>query len=212
MGFIRPGPERVPVDEFLRMPLQQRLQVLTTDWVTTGFNTPRMLNVVYVLKMLGLYFAVGLAITAGTTEHVHFTDPATWFDNIVVYQKLAIWLMFLEVVGLGGAFGPLCGHFAPMLGNIRFWLRPGTLRMAPWGERVPLTGGDQRTWGDVVLFLAVLGSLLLPLLTSAQEVSALPVGTGPQELVPPSAFVPILVAMPLMGLRDKVIFLAARSE
>lgn len=198
--------------EFLALPLQERLKVLTTTWVTAGFNTPRMLNVVYVLKMLGLYFAVGLAITTGTTEHVHFTDPSTWFDNIVVYQKLAIWLMFLEVVGLGGAFGPLCGHFAPMLGNIRFWVRPGTIRMAPWGRRVPLTGGDERTWGDVLLYLVVLGSLLLPLLTPAQEVASVPVGTGPQELVPPLAFVPILIAMPLMGLRDKVIFLAARSE
>ncbi|WP_377324558.1 DUF3556 domain-containing protein [Pimelobacter simplex] len=212
MGFLKPAPEPMPPAEFLVLPLRERIRVLSTNWVTAGFNTPRMLHVVYILKMLGLYFAVGLAITSATTDHVAFTDPGTWFDNVVVYQKLAIWLMLLEVIGLGGAFGPLCGHFVPMLGNIRYWLRPGTIRMAPWGRHVPLTGGDERTIADVLLYVAVLASLCYPLLVHADPVPLLPAGTGPQELVPPLAFVPILVTMPLMGLRDKVVFLAARSE
>lgn len=212
MGFIKPDPEPIAPADFLRLPFQERLRILSTNWVTAGFNTPRMLHVVYVLKMLGLYFAVGLAITSATTDHVAFTDPGTWFDNVVVYQKLAVWLMLLEVIGLGGAFGPLCGHFVPMLGNIRYWLRPGTIRMAPWGRRVPLTGGDERTAADVLLYVAVLASLVVPLVMHADPVTHLPAGTGPQELVPPLAFLPILVTMPLMGLRDKVIFLAARSE
>jgi hypothetical protein len=198
--------------DFAALPLRERLRILTTHWVDDGFGTPRVLHVVYILKMLGLYFAIGLAITSWTTEYVHFTEPGTWFDNIVVYQKLAIWLMLLEVVGLGGTFGPLCGHFTPMLGNIRYWLRPGTIRMAPWGRHVPFTGGDERTAADVVLYLAVLASLVFPLVSHAEVVTALPAGTGPQELVPAAAFIPILVTMPLMGLRDKVIFLAARSE
>lgn len=212
MGFLKPAPEPMPASDFLALPFLERIRVLSTNWVTEGFNTPRMLHLVYILKMLGLYFAVGLAITSWTTDHVAFSDPATWFDNIVVYQKLAIWLMLLEVIGLGGAFGPLCGHFVPMLGNIRYWLRPGTIRMAPWGRHVPLTGGDERTVGDVVLYVAVLASLVLPLVTPAEAVPFVPAGTGPQELVPPLAFLPILVTMPLMGLRDKVVFLAARSE
>lgn len=212
MGFFKAAPEPVEPSVVLAMPLQDRIRVMTTAWVTEGFNTPRMLHVVYVLKMLGLYFAVGLAITSWTTSVVAFGDPGTWFNHVVVYQKLAVWLMLLEVVGLGGAFGPLCGHFAPMLGNIRYWVRPGTIRMAPWGRRVPLTGGDERTVVDVVLYLAVLGSLVLPLAVTADPVRALPATTTAQELIPAWAFVPILVTMPLMGLRDKVIFLAARSE
>ncbi|MFS3126985.1 DUF3556 domain-containing protein [Nocardioides sp. Bht2] len=212
MGFINPSTPPVPPAEFVTLPLRERIRILSTHWVEDGFGTPRMLHVVYILKMLGLYFAVGLAITSATTEYVHFTEPGTWFDNVVVYQKLAIWLMLLEVVGLGGTWGPLCGHFRPMTGNIRYWLRPGTLRMAPWGRRVPFTGGDERTIGDVLLYLAVLAALIYPLAISAEPVQFLPAGTGPQELVPPSAFLPILILMPLMGLRDKVIFLAARSE
>lgn len=212
MGFLKPAPEPMAPADFLALPFRERMHVLTTNWVTEGFNTPRMLHVVYILKMLGLYFAVGLAITSWTTDYVHFTDPGTWFDNVVVYQKLAVWLMLLEVIGLGGAFGPLCGHFVPMLGNIRYWLRPGTIRMAPWGRHVPGTGGDERTVLDVVLYVGVLAALVVPLAAQADPVTVLPAGTGPQELVPPLAFVPILVLMPLMGLRDKVVFLAARSE
>ncbi|RZI81685.1 MAG: DUF3556 domain-containing protein, partial [Microbacterium sp.] len=212
MGFLTPSEQPVEPATFLKLPLSERVRILATHWVDDGFGTPRVLHVVYVLKMLGLYFGVGLAITAWTTAGVEFTDPGTWFDNIVVYQKLAIYLMLLEVLGLGGAFGPLCGHFAPMMGNVRYWIRPGTLRMPPWGTRVPGTGGDERTVLDVVLYLAVLASLVYPLAVQADPVLHLPAGTGPQELVPAYAFIPILVAMPLMGLRDKVIFLAARSE
>lgn len=214
MGFLTPSPQPVPPAEFVRLPFLERIRILTTNWVDDGFGTPKALTIVYVLKMLGLYFAVGLLITSQTSEHVAFSDPATWFDNIVVYQKLAIWLMLLEVVGLGGAFGPLCGHFMPFLGNIRYWLRPGTIRMAPWPTRVPGTGGDERTVGDVVLYVGVLAALAYPLLAPAETLpaTAVPAGTGPQELVPAVAFLPILVLMPLMGLRDKVVFLAARSE
>ena len=213
MGFLSPSSQPLPPAEFLRLPLRERMRILTGHWVEDGFGTPRVLHVVYVLKMIGLYFAVGLWITSMTTAGVEFTDPGTWFDNIVVYQKLAVYLMLLEVIGLGGAFGPLCGHFAPMIGNIRFWIRPGTIRMAPWGRRVPFTAGDERTIFDVVLFLGVLASLVYPLAIDAEPVSVpLLGGVGPQELIPAEAFIPILVTMPLMGLRDKVIFLAARSE
>lgn len=213
MGFITPSPQPVEPSTFLTLPLRERLRILSTHWADDGFGTPRVLHVVYVLKMLGLYFGVGIWI-ASATSGIAFTDVGSWYDNIVVYQKLAVWLMLLEVVGLGGAFGPLCGHFRPMVGNIRYWIRPGTIRMAPWGRRVPLTGGDERTWFDVALYVGVLASLVYPLAAQAEPVPSefLPAGSGAQELIPPHHFIPVLVLMPLMGLRDKVIFLAGRSE
>jgi hypothetical protein len=211
-GFIKPSPQPVPPAEFLRLPFLERMRILSQNWAVDGFGTPRMLHVVYILKMFGLYFGAGIGIAAATSAHVEFMDPATWFDNIVTYQKLCVWLMFIEIFGFGGTFGPLCGHFAPMLGNVRYWLRPGTIRMAPWGNRVPLTGGDERTIADVVLLLAVFASLGYALYLPAVPVANLPAGTPTQELIPPLAFVPILVTMALMGLRDKVIFLAGRSE
>lgn len=118
--------------------------------------------------------------------------------------------MLLEVLVLCGAWGPLCGHFKPMTGNVRYWTRPGTHRLAPWPGKVPFTGGDTRTPGDVALFVAVLASLVLPLAVQAQPVDGFP----GQEIVPGWTFVPVLVLvlMPLMGLRDKAVFLAGRSE
>ncbi len=212
MGFINPTPQPVPPAEFLQLPFLERIRILSQNWVTDGFGTPRVLNIVYIIKMFGLYFGAGIGIAAATSTHVEFMDPSTWFDNIFTYQKLCVWLMFIEIVGLGGTFGPLCGHFAPMFGNVRYWLRPGTIRMAPWGNRVPGTGGDERTIVDVILLLAVFASLGYALFLPAQPVLNVPPGTGVQELIPPAAFVPILISMALMGLRDKVIFLAGRSE
>ena len=212
MGFINPTPQPVEPAEFVQLPLLERIRILSQHWAVDGFGTPRMLHVVYILKMFGLYFGAGIGIAAATSADVVFMDPSTWFDNIITYQKLCLWLMFIEVFGFGGTFGPLCGHFVPMLGNVRFWLRPGTIRMAPWANRVPGTGGDTRTVFDVVLLLAVFASLAYPLFLQGVPVQNLPPGTPTQELIPPLALVPILIAMPLMGLRDKVIFLAGRSE
>ena len=212
MGFISPTPQPVAPAEFLKLPFLERIRILSQHWAVDGFGTPRMLHVVYILKMFGLYFGAGIGIAAATSADVVFLDPSTWFDNIITYQKLCLWLMFIEVFGFGGTFGPLCGHFVPMLGNVRYWLRPGTIRMAPWANRVPGTGGDTRTMVDVVLLLAVFASLAYPLFLQGVPIPNLPAGTPTQELIPPAALIPILIAMPLMGLRDKVIFLAGRSE
>ena len=39
-------------------------------------------------------------------------------DEPVVYQKLILWTVLLEVIGLAGTWGPLAGHFKPMTGGI----------------------------------------------------------------------------------------------
>ncbi|WP_406310854.1 DUF3556 domain-containing protein [Streptomyces thermoviolaceus] len=161
MGFVKPSPQPVEPTVFLKLPLRERVRILSTHWADDGFGTPRALHIMYIVKMLGLCFGVGIRI-ASATSGTEFTDIGSWYHDIVVHHKLAVWLMLLEVTGLGGAFGPLCGHFRPMIGNIRYWIRPGTVRMAPWGSRVPFTGGDERTWFDVALFAGVLAALVYP--------------------------------------------------
>lgn len=207
MGFVSPSTPPVAPAEYLRMPLRDRVRIQAQDWLYEGFATPKVLNIIYVVKMLGLYLALGIWLTSLTSD-VRFTEVGTWWDNTVTYQKLAVWLMLLEVLGLGGAWGPLCGHFKPMTGGLRYWLRPGTIRMAPWPGKVPGTGGDTRTVLDVVLYVAVLAALVVPLATPAHAVA----GFAGQETIPGWTFVPVLVLMPLTGLRDKAVFLAGRSE
>ena len=88
-------------------------------------------------------------------------------------------------------------------GSPRRWARsstgsgPGTIRLAPWRDRVPLTGGDSRTVVDVVLYAALVVSLVVA------AFGALPTLAGRGRPRRCSS---------LIGLRDKVIFLAARSE
>ncbi|MGH3459401.1 DUF3556 domain-containing protein, partial [Aeromicrobium sp.] len=72
--------------------------------------------------------------------------------------------------------------------------------LPPWPERVPGTRGSRRTLLDVALYLGVIASALWVLLAPADP------------LIEPARLVPLLVVLPLLGLRDKTIFLAARSE
>ncbi|MCH9701870.1 MAG: DUF3556 domain-containing protein, partial [Actinomycetia bacterium] len=139
-----------------------------------------------------------------------FTNVASWYAEPIVYQKVVFFTMLFEVIGLGCGFGPLNNRFFPPMGSILYWLRPGTIRLPPWPGRVPLTSGDSRTPFDAMLYGALLVVLLLALFSE---------GTGPiPELGTEVGVLPvwqtatILVLLVAAGLRDKVIFLAARGE
>lgn len=117
--------------------------------------------------------------------------------------------MLFEVVGLGCGFGPLNNRFFPPLGSILYWLRPKTIRLPPWPGRIPLTRGDARTPVDVLLYGALLVLLIVALCTD---------GTGPVlpganvGVLPMWQIWAVLGVLAVLGLRDKVIFLAARGE
>src|SRR5271167_583497 len=100
-----------------------------------------------------------------------------------------------------------------MTGGILFWARPGTIRLRPW-KWVPFTNGDRRTWFDIGVYLALLVSLAVALLSpgvhSDSLSKALPSNTS--GLVNPALLVAPIVLLVLIGLRDKTIFLGARGE
>ncbi|HEX5569647.1 MAG TPA: DUF3556 domain-containing protein [Streptomyces sp.] len=213
MGFKAGDFPPVDVDTFLEKPLLERVKALALHWVEYGFGSPRMIHTVYVAKLLFLYALGGVFLATWTSGAGAFWDVAHWWDEPIVYQKLVLWTVFLETVGLAGSWGPLAGKFKPMTGGILFWARPGTIRLRPW-RRVPFTSGDRRTVFDVVLYLALLAALAtaiaLPGVPSASLSAVLPGNTT--GLVDPAAVVPAMVLLVLIGLRDKTIFLAARGE
>ncbi|MEV5954742.1 DUF3556 domain-containing protein [Streptomyces sp. NPDC051987] len=213
MGFKTGDFPPVEQDIFLEKPLRERLKALSLHWVEYGFGTPKMIPATYVVKVLVLYVLGGTALATWTSGTSPFWDVTHWWDEPVVYQKLVLWTVFLEAVGVAGSWGPIAGKFKPMTGGILFWARPGTIRLRPW-KRVPFTRGDRRTVGDVLLYLAFLGSLLSAVLTpgtpSASLTEALPHNTS--GLVRPALLVVPIVLYVLNGLRDKTIFLAARGE
>lgn len=115
-----------------------------------------------------------------------------------MYQKLVIFTPLYEILGLGCGSGPLTGRFSPLIGGFLYWLRPNTIRLPPWPERVPLTRGDTRTVVDVALYAVVLisGSWALLAPGGGGPVTA----DGDGGLVSPALVVPTIVALVLLGL------------
>ncbi|MEU9239727.1 DUF3556 domain-containing protein [Streptomyces sp. NPDC048385] len=201
MGFRTGDFPPVDPESFLRKPLLERTKTLALHWVEYGFGTPKMIHTTYVVKLLVLYVVGGTAAATASSGAGPFWDVAHWWNVPIVYEKLVLWTVLLEAVGLAGSWGPIAGKFKPMTGGILFWARPGTIRLRPW-RRVPFTNGDTRTVLDVVLYLALLGCLAVAI--------ALPGDSS--DLVDPALLVVVMVLLVLCGLRDKTVFLAARGE
>lgn len=203
-----------PVDpvEFMKRPLPERTQVLTTFWAENGFGSPYKLHLIYVLKLVIISTIGGLLVATLTSPGVgSIFDVSSWWNEPIVYQKLILWVAFLEIFGVGGAWGPLTGHFKPFYGGARYFFRPGLLRMAPWPDSVPLTGGTRRTPFDAALYLAYLVSLVVALvLPGVQYGDPLPHAEG--GVVRHAALIAPVVLLILLGLRDKVAFLCGRGE
>ncbi|MFF0544495.1 DUF3556 domain-containing protein [Nocardia thailandica] len=213
MGFKTGDYPPVDTETFLDLPLRERVRALALHWVEYGFGSPKMIHTVYVLKLVVLYVLGGVLVATATSGTGPFWDVGAWWDQPVVYQKLVVWTVLLEAVGVAGSWGPLAGKFKPMTGGVLFFARPGTIRLRPW-RRVPFTAGDTRTLLDVVLYLAFLASLAVALLapgrTTESLLERLPDNTS--GLIRPALLVVPIALYILCGLRDKTIFLAARGE
>ena len=211
MGLFTP--ESPPVDPatFMQTPYLERIKVLARHWVDYGAGNPKFIMFIYIAKMVA--FALGGLLLATLTSGLDPLEPGGWWNEPIVWQKLVVWIVLVEVLGVGGAWGPLCGHFKPMTGGVTYWLRPGTIRLPPWPGRAPLTAGDARTVVDVALYAALLAALVLAIVLPGVADASLTEAIGASEgLIAPAALIPIAALLVLVGLRDKTIFLAARSE
>ena len=213
MGFIKPYLPDVDPDTFLRKPLMERMRILAADWAENGFGSPKWIHTVYIVKLV-VFFAIGgitvATLTSGLPAFWHVTE---WWNQPIVYQKVILWTVLLEAIGVAGSWGPLAGKAKPMTGGILFWARPGTIRLRPW-KWVPFTNGDRRTWFDIGLYVALLVSLAVPLLSPGVHSDSLSkaVPDNTSGLVNPALLIAPIVLLVLNGLRDKTIFLASRGE
>jgi len=207
MGFLQPAPQPVEYEEWRRRPHLERIKVLAQDWAENGFGTPYFVYLLYVVKIV-VYALGGLLLISATTPGLGgLGDVGEWWTEPIVFQKAVIWTMLWEVLGLGAGSLPLTLRFSPMIGGVLYWLRPGTTRLPPWPERVPLTRGTRRTLFDVALYAGLIAAAL-NLLLSGGEAAA---GTAAGRFDPVAVGV-LLALLVLLGLRDKVPFLAARAE
>lgn len=209
MGFLK---QEVPVldfEQWSKGTRSEKIRPMARHWAEVGFGTPVALHLFYVVKILA-YIAVAACFALATKGIDGWSNIGQWWTEPIVFQKVVLYTMLFEVVGLGCGFGPLNNRFYPPMGSILYWLRPNTIRLPPWPTRVPLTRGDNRDPIDVVLYGALLVMLVVALFSD---------GTGPVPalgtevgLLPAWQSWVILALLALAGLRDKVIFLAARGE
>jgi Transmembrane protein of unknown function (DUF3556) len=213
MGFTKPDLPAVDPDTFLQQPLMERMRILATDWAENGFGSPRMVHTIYIVKLVVFFVIGGITVATWTSGLPAFWHVSEWWNQPIVYQKVILWTVLLEAIGVAGSWGPLAGKVKPMTGGILFWARPGTIRLRPW-RWVPFTNGDRRTVLDVGLYLALLVSLVIALVSPGVHSDSLStlLPDNSSGLVNPALIVAPIVLLILNGLRDKTIFLAARGE
>jgi Transmembrane protein of unknown function (DUF3556) len=212
MGFLKQETPQVDFEEWSKGTRAEKIIPMARHWAEVGFGTPMLLHLFYVVK-IALYILAAwlLALTTeGLGGLAGFTNVAHWYAEPIVFEKVVLYTMLFEVVGLGCGFGPLNNRFFPPLGSILYWLRPGTIRLPPWPGRIPFTKGDNRTPFDALLYGVLLVLLVIAIFSDGSgRMPALGTTVG---VLPAWQIWAVLGVLAVLGLRDKVIFLAARGE
>ena len=209
MGFLKQDAPVVDYAEWSKGTRAERIVPMARHWAEVGFGTPVVMHLFYVVK-IALYILGAWLIVLTTAGIDGFTNVSSWYAEPIVYQKVVLYTMLFEVVGLGCGFGPLNNRFFPPMGSILYWLRPNTIRLPPWPSRVPLTSGDTRGPVDVALYGGLLVMLVVALFSDGS--GPIPELGSDVGVLPVWQTVAVLALLALAGLRDKVIFLAARGE
>ena len=175
--------------------LEQRARGACQDWALSGYGAPAAAYVFYAVKLC-LYFAGFFLFCYLTPGLGGVTTFGEWWSVPIAFQKAILWSMLYEGMGLGCGSGPLAGHYSPPIGGVLYFARPGTIKLPPF-PGIPVFGGARRSWLDVMLYVAVLASLVRALIAPA---------IGLSELLP------IAVLLPLLALTDRTLFLVFRGE
>lgn len=203
MPFLTPSPPPFELEEWKQQPFLTRLKANAQDWAVNGFGTPGVVYLLYIVK-LAIYLVSAFVLIGATTPGLgglgDFTD---WWSEPIVFQKFAVWTLVWEILGLGSGSMMLALRFSPPIGGVLYWLRPRTVRLPPWPDKVPLTRGSRRTAFDVALYAGVIAVGVFLLFSDGD----------PQAVRLDTMWIAVLLGLlALLGLRDKVPFLAARPE
>ncbi|MFZ2175094.1 MAG: DUF3556 domain-containing protein [Rhodococcus sp. (in: high G+C Gram-positive bacteria)] len=213
MGFKTADMPPVDPAVFGSLPFLERMKLLALHWAEYGFGGPKQIHMLYVIK-LALYVGLAVTLVSLTPGLGAPWEVGQWWTEPIFYQKVLLFTVLWEVLGLGASSGPLAFRFSPMMGGALYWFRPGTLRNPPWPGKVPFTAGTRRSLWDVTVYAAIVINLLVILFSPGVESTSLDAVLPNNEagLVNPSLIFPLIGLLLLMGLRDKVVFLASRAE
>jgi hypothetical protein len=208
MGFLRPDLPKIDLVRSREITHSERIRPMARHLAERGFGTPGAVHYLQVVR-IGLFILGGIGF-AMATRGIRLGNIGLWWREPIVFEKLVLWSLLFGVLGVGCSFGPLHRRFFPPICCPRYWLRPGTIRLAPWPNRVPLTGGDTRAAIDTVLYGLLVAATVFALLSN---------GTGPDTtlrttvgVIPVWKIAAIVGLLALVGLRDKVVILAAGGE
>ncbi|MBK7153601.1 MAG: DUF3556 domain-containing protein [Sandaracinaceae bacterium] len=195
MKLIKPTLAEYDVYAWEKLPLPERARQVCLAWCLEGYGSPLAVYVFYLLKVAGYialwFFFCGFTPGLGSTA-----DFGAWWSHPVAFQKAILLTMTMEALGLAGSSGPLTGRYLPPFGGFLYFLRPGTTKLALFPQ-LPVLGGSQRTVVDVLLYASVIGLSVFGLVSPA---------------ISTHVFLALAVLVPLMGVADKTLFLAARAE
>ena len=207
MSFLQPAPPPFDLEEWRAKPYLSRLKANCQDWAVNGFGTPDVVFVLYAVKLV-IYVVGAFFVISITTPGIGgLGDVGDWWTQPIVFQKFVAWTLVWEILGLGSGSMQLTARYGPIIGGVLYWLRPGTTRLPPWPDCVPFTRGYRRTRVDVTLYAGVLAAGIYLTVSSGEPLAA----SGARRLEP-AAIAVLLGIWALLGLRDKVSFLAGRPE
>ena len=209
MGFINADLPDVDLATWKDRPHLERIKILALHWIDYGFGTPKMIHVLYCVK-IAVFIVAGLLLASRTAGLGSIGDVAAWWTQPIFYQKLVVWVILYEMLGLGASCGPLAFRFKPWVGGCTYWLRPGTIKLPPWPGRNPIAGGSRRTLFDVFLYLGMIVSAIVLLFSDGVPKVGQPADSV--GLLDPKLLAFLIGFTLVAGLRDRLLFLAARSE
>jgi hypothetical protein len=195
MSLLDPLPPPYAPLEWAKKPFAERARLVCTAWAIQGYGSPLAAYVLYVVKVV--LYVLGWALFCGTSPSLGgLASIASWWLAPLAFEKAIVWSMLFEMMGFGCGSGPLTGRYFPPLGGFLYFLRPGTTKL-PLFSRLPVLGGATRSVLDVVLYAGAIALSVRALLAQT---------LGFEHLLP------LVVVVPLLGVVDKTIFLAARAE
>lgn len=189
------SPEQPHYDlaEFRTLPYHDRVRLACVDWVHCGFGAPTSAYLFYLLK-IGLWIGGWILVVRASAMSGGVAD---WWTTPMAFVKAIAWTMLWEGMGFGCGSGPLTGRYWPPVAGLGHWLRPGTITLPAFPDRLPFTAGSRRTVVDVALYAGYLGAGAALLFA---------------DRVGPATVLPVLVLLAMASLRDKAVFLASRGE
>ncbi|HLK40394.1 MAG TPA: DUF3556 domain-containing protein [Polyangiaceae bacterium] len=195
MGFFRPTPPPYDPLIWVKKPFAERARMVCDAWAMQGYGAPLGALLFYALKV-GFYVGGWLFFCSLSPGLGGPSSVATWWLRPLAFEKAIVWSMLFESLGLGCGSGPLTARYLPPIGGALYFLWPGTTKL-PLVPGLPLLGGRQRGPVDVALYLSVVGFAVHALASPEPSFTD---------------FVGLAALVPLLGIADKTVFLAARAE